>query len=160
MTAERSGARPLPVGGDFAAFWRLGGARVAKLGLRGGFVHPATGQTIADAARMALLLADQRDFSGAVAPRSVREPRPSSCGSSASIHRSVTAALADAGPDDRRALVERLYRLDPALIAALPRRPARPDRPDAGPARAARRLRIAAPADRAAQFILHSAVCM
>ncbi|HKR24297.1 MAG TPA: lycopene cyclase family protein, partial [Allosphingosinicella sp.] len=29
--------RPLPVGGDFAAFWRLGGARVAKLGLRGGF---------------------------------------------------------------------------------------------------------------------------
>ena len=52
------------MGGDFAAFWRLGGARAAKLGLRGGFVHPLTGRTIGDAAAMALLLAQQRDFSG------------------------------------------------------------------------------------------------
>src|SRR5206468_6847935 len=61
---ERTASRPLPAGGDFAAFWRLGGARAAKLGLRGGFVHPLTGRTIGDAAAMALLLAGQRDFSG------------------------------------------------------------------------------------------------
>lgn len=57
--------RPLPRGGDFAAFWRIGGARVAKLGLRGGFVHPVTGRTVADGAHAAMLLAEQQDFSGA-----------------------------------------------------------------------------------------------
>ena len=37
VDSEWTVVRPLPFGGDFAAFWRLGGARVAKLGLRGGF---------------------------------------------------------------------------------------------------------------------------
>jgi len=116
VTAERSGARPLPIGGDFAAFWRLGGARVAKLGLRGGFVHPATGQTIADAARMALLLADQRDFSGTLL-HDLFESEAKQLWKQREFYRAVTAALADAGPGDRRALVERLYRLDPALLS-------------------------------------------
>ncbi len=116
VAAERSGARPLPVGGDFAAFWRLGGARVAKLGLRGGFVHPATGQTVADAARMALLLADQRGFSGA-ALHDLFESEAKRLWKQREFLRSVTAAVADTNPADRRALVERLYRLDPALLA-------------------------------------------
>ena len=60
---EHVQVRPLPHGGDFAAFWRLGGARVAKLGLRGGFVHPVTGRTLGDAVLNAMLLTRQRDFS-------------------------------------------------------------------------------------------------
>ena len=72
--ATRSGRCPSaaispPSGGS-------GGARVAKLGLRGGFINPATARTIGDAVRTALLLAEQRDFSGAALhERSRRRPR-------------------------------------------------------------------------------------
>ena len=61
---EEAAARSLPLGGDFAAHWRIGGARVARLGERGGFFHPMTGCPAADAVRAALLLAQQRDFRG------------------------------------------------------------------------------------------------
>jgi lycopene beta-cyclase len=56
---------PIALGGDFAAFYRIGGARVGKLGQRGGFFFPTTGSPLPDAVRTALLLARQRDFGGA-----------------------------------------------------------------------------------------------
>ncbi|HYN45655.1 MAG TPA: lycopene beta-cyclase CrtY [Allosphingosinicella sp.] len=118
--AEASVARvrPLPVGGDFAAFWRQGGARVAKLGLRGGFVNPATGRTIADAVRTALLLAEQPDFTGTVLHDGF-EAEAKQLWKKREFQRTIAGALAAAGPEDRRALLERLYRLEPGLIARL-----------------------------------------
>ncbi len=65
VEAEESDVAPVVLGGDFQAYWRLGGARVAKLGTRGGFFHPTTGCQASDAFATALLLAGQRDFSGA-----------------------------------------------------------------------------------------------
>jgi lycopene beta-cyclase len=65
VEAEESDAAPVALGGDFSAYWRLGGARVAKIGMRGGFFHPTTGCQAQDALRTALLLAAQRDFGGA-----------------------------------------------------------------------------------------------
>jgi len=117
-TAERSASRPLPMGGDFAAFWRLGGARVAKLGLRGGFVHPLTGRTIGDAAEMALLLASQRDLSGN-ALHDLFEAEAKQLWKKREILRTITASLAAAGPEERLAMVERLYRLDSGAIQRL-----------------------------------------
>ena len=67
-----SSSRPVALGGDFAAFWRIGGARVAKLGARGGFSHPFTGSALPDALRTGLALARQSDLSGLGAARSVR----------------------------------------------------------------------------------------
>lgn len=61
---EEALAQSLPLGGDFAAHWRIGGARVARLGERGGFFHPVTGCLAADGVRAALLLAQQREFRG------------------------------------------------------------------------------------------------
>ena len=116
--AERSVSRPLPMGGDFAAFWRLGGARAAKLGLRGGFVHPLTGRSIGDAAVMALLLAEQRDFSGD-ALHDLFEDEAKELWKQREFLRGLTAALARTPPEDRSALLERLYRLDPSLIQRL-----------------------------------------
>ena len=95
--AERAAARPLPIGGDFAAFWRLGGARAAKLGLRGGFVHPVTGRTVADAAHMALLLSRQRDFSGG-ALHDLFEAEAKQLWKKREFLRAVTAAIAAAAP--------------------------------------------------------------
>ena len=62
---ETKGALPVALGGDLPALWRIGGARVARLGRRGGFFHPTTGSALADAATAGLLLTKQRDFSGA-----------------------------------------------------------------------------------------------
>jgi lycopene beta-cyclase len=61
---EEISSQPVALGGDFEAYWRVGGARVAKLGSRGGFFHPAGGSPLPDALRGALALARQRDFSG------------------------------------------------------------------------------------------------
>ncbi len=115
---ERTASRPLPYGGDFATFWRLGGARVAKLGLRGGFVHPVTGRTIGDAAATALLLTAQRDYSGA-ALHDLFEAEAKQLWKDRETLRAITAALAAAKPEDRRALLERLYRLDPGTVRRL-----------------------------------------
>ncbi len=115
IEAERIVARPLPIGGDFAAFWRIGGARVAKIGLRGGFVHPATGRATADAARGALALAAQTDFSGA-ALHDAFEARARAAWKKRAFAREANGAIAAAAPDARRAMIERLYALDPGLI--------------------------------------------
>jgi lycopene beta-cyclase len=108
-------ARPLPMGGDFRAFWRIGGARVAKLGLRGGFFNPATGRTLADAARNGVLLAAQKDFGGAVL-HDLFEEEARQAWKRREPQRSVNAAIAAAAPEARRMVAERLYRLDPGTI--------------------------------------------
>lgn len=113
--AERSVSRPLPIGGDFASFWRIGGARVARMGLRGGFVHPATGRATADAVRNALALAQQNDFSGA-ALHDLFEGRARAAWKKRAFLREVNAAIAGAPLDQRRAMFERLHALDPGLI--------------------------------------------
>jgi lycopene beta-cyclase len=112
---ERSGALPVPTGGDFQAFWRIGGARVAKIGMRGGFFHPLTGGTLADGAAAALLLAAQRDLSGAALHEAfgaeamrlwkAREP-----------YRAFNARLMAAGSEEKRARLARLYGLEAGLL--------------------------------------------
>src|SRR5205085_6593376 len=100
--------RPLPYGGDFAAFWRLGGARVAKLGLRGGFIHPVTGRTLGDSVMNAMLLTRQRDYS-AGALHDLFEAEARQAWKKREPLRVVTAAFARAKPEDRRDLLASLY---------------------------------------------------
>ena len=118
LMAEQAGVRPLPYGGDFAAFWRLGGARVAKLGLRGGFIHPVTGRTLGDAVSNAMLLTRQRDYS-AGALHDLFEAEAKQAWKKRELLRGVTAAFAGARPEDRRDLLAALYGLSPGTIAGL-----------------------------------------
>ncbi len=106
---------PLPHGGDFSAFWRIGGARVAKLGMRGGFLQPATGRTAADAARNALLLTEQKDFSSD-ALHDLFEEQARQQWKKRELQRAYVQALAAAPPEQRRSLAERLYQLDRGVI--------------------------------------------
>ena len=115
---EHVWVRPLPYGGDFAAFWRLGGARVAKLGLRGGFVHPLTGRTLGDAVTNAMLLSRQRDYS-AGALHDLFEAEAKAAWKKRELLRNVTAAFARAKPEERRDLLAALYGLSPGTIAGL-----------------------------------------
>lgn len=116
VEAEHSLARPLPHDGDFGAFWRIGGARVAKLGLRGGFLNPLTGRAVSDGVRTALQLAQQREFSGA-ALHDLFEEQAKQLWRKRDFHRAVNATLAGAKPAERPAMIERIYRLDAGLIA-------------------------------------------
>jgi lycopene beta-cyclase len=117
-SGERASARPLAFGGDFAAFWRLGGARAAKLGSRGGFCHPLTGSGIADATRMALLLSRQRAFAGNLL-HDLFETEAKRLWKHREPLRAIVAAIAAAKPEARRALFGQLYRLDAGLVRRL-----------------------------------------
>jgi lycopene beta-cyclase len=106
-----SSSRPIPLGGDFAAFWRIGGARVAKLGARGGFSHPFTGSALPDALRTSLALARQSDLSGS-ALHDLFEAEAAALWKRREFHRAVNRLLLDGGAD---ALAE-LFDLDAALL--------------------------------------------
>ena len=116
IVREERGALPIALGGDFGAFWRVGGARVAKLGLRGGFFHPTTGYTLPDAVRTALLLAGQRDFAGA-ALHDLFEEEASALWRRREAYRSFNNALFSARASERCRIFENFYELDPALIS-------------------------------------------
>ena len=95
---ERTSVRPLPAGGDFAAFWRQSGARVAKLGPRGGFVHPVTphlGRAVAPRCRPR-----QRQVSGTALQTCSGRGQ---AGLRRRELRRGNSALAAAGPEEARA---------------------------------------------------------
>ncbi|HYE27787.1 MAG TPA: lycopene cyclase family protein [Allosphingosinicella sp.] len=106
-----SSSRPIPLGGDFAAFWRIGGARVAKLGARGGFSHPFTGSALPDALRTAALLTRQDDLAG-VALHDLFEAEASAAWKRREFHRAVNRLLLDGGG----AALAGLYDLDGPLL--------------------------------------------
>jgi lycopene beta-cyclase len=112
VEAEETAVLPVALGGDFPAFWRFGGARVAKIGPRGGLFHPTSGSPLADAVRSALLLARQKDFSGG-ALHDLFESHAAAAWAGRDFYRSFNALLLRDGP----AVTERLYGLDPALIS-------------------------------------------
>ncbi len=114
---QETGVLPVAMGGDFNAFWRVGGARVAKLGLRGGFFHPTTGYSLPDALRMASLLAGQRNFEGG-ALHDLFEDQAEQTWRKREFYRTLNTMLFRAAePHERYKVLERFYRLDPALIS-------------------------------------------
>ena len=55
---EETGVLPITMGGDFERYWQSGGSGVAKAGARAGLFHPTTGDSLADAVRTAILVAE------------------------------------------------------------------------------------------------------
>ncbi len=113
---EETGVLPVALGGDFAAYWQSGGNKVAKAGMRAGLFHPTTGYSLPDAVRMAALIADTSDLSGAalhdltwrVASRTWR---------GRGFYRMLDKMLFRAAePEERYRVLERFYRLNPRLI--------------------------------------------
>jgi lycopene beta-cyclase len=116
LEREAAGAHPLAIGGDFSAFWRVGGARVAKLGLRGGFFHPATGHSLPDALGAATLLTQQQDFSGG-ALHDLFEDLAAMHWRKRDFYRGFNKRLFETAPAERLALFEGLNSLDPGVMA-------------------------------------------
>jgi lycopene beta-cyclase len=111
------GVLPVVMGGDFDAYWRSGGARVAKAGTRAGLFHPTTGYSVPDAARLAGAIAAQRDLSGA-ALHQLTHDHAAAAWSGRRFYRMLDLMLFKAAdPDARYRVLERFYRLSPALVA-------------------------------------------
>ncbi|TGX53594.1 lycopene beta-cyclase CrtY [Sphingomonas gei] len=113
---EESGLLPVAFGGDFQAYWRSGGAGIAKAGMRAGLFHPLTSYSLPDAVRTASLVAHAGNFDGAAlhdllhgyAARIWRTRR---------FYRLLAAMLFKAAePEERYRVLARFYRLDEGLI--------------------------------------------
>ena len=113
---EERGALPVVIKGDFETYWRAGGARVPKAGVRAGLFHPTTGYSTPDAVRLALRLIAARDLSGA-ALHDLTYEYAKARWDERGFYRMLDAMLFKAAdPDGRYRVLERFYRLHPALI--------------------------------------------
>ncbi|MFT3977258.1 MAG: lycopene beta-cyclase CrtY [Sphingomonas bacterium] len=113
---EERGALPLAMGGDFEVYWRAGGARVAKAGVRGGMFHPATGHALADAVRLAVRIAGAEDLSGE-ALHNLTHDHARDLWEARGFYRLFSAMLfRAANPDVRWRVPEHLYRQPGAMV--------------------------------------------
>ena len=116
VVREESGVLPVAMGGDFEAYWRSGGARVAKAGMRAGMFHPTTGYSLPDAVRTASMLASLSDFSG-VKLHDATHTMARATWKSRGFYRMLDTMLFRAAePEERYRILERFYRLSPSLI--------------------------------------------
>jgi lycopene beta-cyclase len=116
VVREESGVLPVAMGGDFEAYWRSGGARVAKAGMRAGMFHPTTGYSLPDAVRTAAMLAGLSDFSGAKLHDATHAMARATWKSRGFYRMLDTMLFRAAEPEERYRILERFYRLSPSLI--------------------------------------------
>ncbi len=117
VTREEVGVLPVAMGGDFESYWQSGGNRVAKAGMRAGLFHPVTGYTLPDAVRLASLITQSGDLSGA-ALHDLTHGHARKQWRRRGFYRMLAAMLFRAAePGERYRILERFYRLDAGLIA-------------------------------------------
>lgn len=113
----QAGILPIALGGDFADYWNSGGVGVAKAGLRAGLFHPVTGNSLADAARTALLVAGAADWSGAALHKLLHD-HASRAWTQRDYYRRFARRMArDLSPAQGYTMLESLYAMDAELIA-------------------------------------------
>ena len=116
-TRRESGVLPVVMGGDFDAYWRSGGGKVARAGMRAGLFHPTTGYSLPDAVRLACRIANAPDVSGAALHDLTRDYARAAWKSRGFYRMLDTMLFRAADPPERYRVLERFYRLNPALIA-------------------------------------------
>jgi lycopene beta-cyclase len=111
-----TGVLPVVIGGDFDAYWNSTGENGAKAGLRAGLFHATTGYSLPDAVRLAsdipaLIDLEPKAFNAALRARAQSHWRGQG------YYRMLDTMLFRAAePDQRYKILERFYRLSPALI--------------------------------------------
>lgn len=115
-TRAEAGVLPVTIAGDFEAYWRSGGNKVAKAGMRSGMFQPATGYSLPDAIRLATAVANAPDVSGA-ALHDLTHAHAKATWRRGGYYRMLNAMLFRAADPDRRyQVIERFYRLGPELV--------------------------------------------
>ncbi|HEY0621752.1 lycopene beta-cyclase CrtY [Sphingomonas sp.] len=117
VTREETGVLPVAMGGDFEEYWRSGGNRVAKAGMRAGLFHPVTGYSLPDAVRLARTIAQASNLDG-TALHELSYGYARRQWQRRGFYRMLSAMLFRAAePEERYRILERFYRLDAGLIA-------------------------------------------
>ena len=113
---EETGALPVVLGGDFDAYWRSGGANVAKAGMRAGLFQPTTGYSLPDAIRTARLIANLPDWS-APALYDALFAHAKRAWEERGFYRLLNRMLFKAAvPEERWRVLRRFYGLDESLV--------------------------------------------
>jgi lycopene beta-cyclase len=114
--SEEQGALPVVMAGDFDAYWRSGGAHVAKAGMRAGLFQPVTGYSLPDAVRTARFVAELPDLSAPAlhdALHAYAKARWNERGFYRLLNRMLFRA---AEPAERWRVLRRFYGLDESLV--------------------------------------------
>ncbi len=111
-----AGIIPVALGGDFEHYWRSGGEGIAKVGLRAGLFHPVTGNSLADAARTATMIAEADDWSGAALHKMLHAHAAKSWRKRSYYRRFAEQMLRDSPVSEGYRMLEALYTLDAKLI--------------------------------------------
>ncbi|KQM96448.1 MULTISPECIES: lycopene beta-cyclase CrtY [unclassified Sphingomonas] len=114
---SETGVLPVAMGGDFEEYWRSGGNRVAKGGMRAGLFHPLTGYSLPDALRLAHKVADSGDWSGGALHTLTHDVAAGLWRERGFYRMLATMLFKAAEPEERYRVLERFYRLDPKLVA-------------------------------------------
>ena len=116
IVGEEAGALPVTKGGNFAAYLRSGGS-AAKIGMRAGLFHAATGYSLADTVRTVAAIVAMPDLSGAMLAAAMHD-RAIEGWARGSFYRLLNRMVFTAAePHERYRIYQRFYRLRPALIA-------------------------------------------
>ncbi|MFM9852378.1 MAG: lycopene beta-cyclase CrtY [Sphingomonadaceae bacterium] len=114
---KEAGVLPVVVSGDFDRYWNSSGADTAKAGLRAGMFHPTTGYSLPDAVRLATAMPALVDLDGPAFVRAVKAMARETWKRGGFYRTLDTMLFHAADPDDRYKVLERFYRLSPALIS-------------------------------------------
>jgi lycopene beta-cyclase len=116
VAREETGSLPVVIGGDFEAYWRSGGNKVAKGGVRAGLFHPTTSYSLPDAVRAARLVAGTDDLSG-TGLHDLLHAHAAAAWRERGFYRMLDAMLFRAAdPAERWRVLARFYALDERLI--------------------------------------------
>ncbi|CAN5142266.1 hypothetical protein BH10PSE13_BH10PSE13_06740 [soil metagenome] len=116
VSRSETGVLPVCTGGDFEGYWRGQGEGVARVGISGGFFHAMTGYSLVDAVRVAALVADMSDLSGASLHAGLHKAAQAHWHGQ-SFYRLLAKLLFQAAdPPERHHVLSRFYRLDSTLI--------------------------------------------
>jgi lycopene beta-cyclase len=114
---EETGVLPVVMGGDFDAYWASTGDGQAKTGLRAGLFHATTGYSLPDAVRMACAMPDLVALSPDTLAQTLKAHAQSHWRGQGFYRMLDTMLFRAAVPDQRYKVLQRFYRLSPALIA-------------------------------------------
>jgi lycopene beta-cyclase len=113
---QEAGVLPVAMGGDIDAYWRAGGAGVAKAGMRAGLFHPMTGYSLPDAVRTAAMLAGGSRFDAATLHEATYALARRTWQERGFYRLLARLLFRAAAPAERHRVFERFYRLDQRLI--------------------------------------------
>ncbi|CAN5228507.1 hypothetical protein BH09PSE3_BH09PSE3_11010 [soil metagenome] len=117
-TDERAetGVLPVVMGGDFDRYWASTGAGVAKAGVRAGLFHPLTSYSLPDAVGFASYIARLSRVDGASIATATHDYARAHWASGRYYRLLTTMLFRAADPPQRYRVLQRFYRLRPALI--------------------------------------------